>query len=184
MVEAASTLNWERDNVFLIYTTKPNMGFTTCWKHFCLVVTPSWFKKKKTKTFTLLLIYKHSRGFVSSSDPTLLSKELLHHLSKLLFKVPCAACSLSLTPNENLKNAQKNNLVALYFFLPSKKEVSLQTGNSSSRGSNWDPRIPNPNPVLRRKLAVLLGANTPDKGDDEHQENDFKNWPKKRGRWE
>jgi hypothetical protein len=38
--------------------------------------------------------------------------------------------SLSLTPNENLKNAQKNNLVAPVLLLASKKEVSLQTGNS------------------------------------------------------
>lgn len=142
MVEAASTLNWERDNVFLIYTTKPNVGFTTCWKHFCLVVTPSWFKNKNK---TLLLIYKHSRGFVSSSDATLLPKELLHHLSKLLFKVPCAACSLSLNSKRKPKERTEKQPCSPVLFPP------LQEGSLT----------PNRKQLLQRFQLGILEYRTP-----------------------
>lgn len=83
MVEAASTLNRERDNVFLIYTTKPNMGFTTCWNTFALWWHQAGFKKN---TFTLLLIYKHSREFVSSPDATSVIKRTATPLIKTPFQ--------------------------------------------------------------------------------------------------
>lgn len=71
-----------------------------------------------------------------SPDATLLSKELLHHFNKTPFQRTLRRL-LALTPNRGKPEERTEKLpCGPVLFPPSKKEVSLQTGKSSSRDSH------------------------------------------------